>query len=1132
MPEQHHHHHHSTSSKISAAIQEALSPLMRGCGKLVLPSLLFVLAMMPWFYNGGDLWWLPLFQLLMLVICVMWLLGGWWCGWDHLHFRWHKMMWLFLIPLGLGVLQLIPCAPLVRLLSPATWDIWSHFNEAGMGTAQVTFSLSPDATLSRISLLFTCALVFLVIRSQAQNTMQLRLVLFAIIAAALGNAFYSFVAFFQNQVSMGIQFSGTFQNRNHFAFLMMLGILATVALFPAGGKWSHDVATRYETPDENKQDLRITILLFLTLFTLIIAQLLSLSRGGFTATISILAVYIILRLLFGHNIPGGRRQQFIVLALLVACALIFALPWVIEKLSGRFSEVSANDITLNERWYVCAISLKMLAKFWLTGTGLGAYSSCIQPFEEGRFTYAIIDHAHNDIVELLCEIGIPFGILLLVLLLTLWGKYLFRAFTKQVRYHRWIAVGTLLAVPAALFHEFVDFNLQAWSNAILFTAMLATGVTSLHEHSSHGNATELHHRNREGRFKERLVLLAGAILLLALLPWQIRSLRAAIADSKLYNDLAIPIVGEQVGKRDIERRLDLVNTAKNGRNGSHTLMERSSKVHVSAAKRMDDDQDKHWLAACRDADLSCQREPGDGATALLSAQCHEEAFVRNLGNETEEQLAARFAWASSRYPTVERIIRQCALAAYRRYFRAAKRGDPASETLRQATVEQLAHCLALQPNGAPEVFQALTTLERDYKRLLEIVPDTYPARSQLARHLRKNRRFEDALNLNKMMLLSNETSQSFEYLKEPDLRQKRKLSLLNESCILLELTAQFKQRQKVWLQRTKLEHDNLDLSPVQTALDNVDFRRAKEKLLKFQEAYRLDPAFILMSAHVQDSLGNRNEMLTALLPLAYLTTVPPTREQIEDAQKLLKHDITELNASLQLRARFIKDVLAVLALEIDAPYDANALQDLKALVQEIQQGQTSWLQAHLPAYFLGRAFAHQQETAKAVEAFATCLANCPTHFPSILALAKLEPNRLTPAQNKLVKLFQARAETPVSPILPGVTWLATEVSPNLITDLHANQNLTFYFLCTSDLEDFQDLKFNFSDSTGNLFSHDLKVSPKEMLTWRVGQVIDFSAVWQPIVRSLSARRMPRNDLTVISTKGPTAATRGWITALH
>lgn len=114
---------------------------------------------------------------------------------------------------------------------------------------------------------------------------------------------------------------------------------------------------------------------------------------------------------------------------------------------------------------------------WL-GTGLGTMQFVYSRYES-RYDGYIVDHAHNDYLELLADTGIAggfCGIAFIVLLFRQGFSNLREATTSfSVAFHS----ATLAACSGLLLHSGVDFNLHIPSNALLFFLIAFTGSSPL-----------------------------------------------------------------------------------------------------------------------------------------------------------------------------------------------------------------------------------------------------------------------------------------------------------------------------------------------------------------------------------------------------------------------------------------------------------------------------------------------------------------------------------------------------------------------------------------------------------------------------------------------------------------------------
>jgi O-antigen ligase len=95
------------------------------------------------------------------------------------------------------------------------------------------------------------------------------------------------------------------------------------------------------------------------------------------------------------------------------------------------------------------------------------------PRYESYYDGRIVDHAHNDYLELLADTGLIGGMCMLgfIALLAWRGLSNLRATHNPVR--QFVYAGSLVACTGLLLHSLVDFNLHIPSNALLFLLLAA-----------------------------------------------------------------------------------------------------------------------------------------------------------------------------------------------------------------------------------------------------------------------------------------------------------------------------------------------------------------------------------------------------------------------------------------------------------------------------------------------------------------------------------------------------------------------------------------------------------------------------------------------------------------------------------
>jgi O-antigen ligase len=247
---------------------------------------------------------------------------------------------------------------------------------------------------------------------------------------------------------------GPFVNPNHFAGFVELISPLGLAMLLSGA------VRRDKLP------------LFILLSVLPIGALaLSASRGGIT---SFLFECVMLALLLRWR--GERRKHLLMaggLALLAGfLAIWLGLGWTVE----RFEHLTHEDISRDRRASIFRDTWQIVRDHRWTGTGLGTLET-VFPRYESYYDGRVVDHAHNDYLELLADTGLIGGVCMLgfVALLAWRGLSNLRAASNPVCWSFYS--GSLVACAGLLLHSMVDFNLHIPSNALLFLllAAMATG---------------------------------------------------------------------------------------------------------------------------------------------------------------------------------------------------------------------------------------------------------------------------------------------------------------------------------------------------------------------------------------------------------------------------------------------------------------------------------------------------------------------------------------------------------------------------------------------------------------------------------------------------------------------------------
>jgi O-antigen ligase len=192
------------------------------------------------------------------------------------------------------------------------------------------------------------------------------------------------------------------------------------------------------------------------------ALLVSASRGGI---ISFAVGLVFFTLLASLPRRPERRLGLVVLPVILAGVLAYAWWLGIGPTIERFSQPEEG------RPLIWSGTLNLIGDYPLLGTGLGTYVSSFRRHKP-TLDAGLVEHAHNDYLELLTEVGVV-GFFLVVGGLGWCG---WRTFTRGVARHdpeiRGLVFGGLAGVVAMGVHSLVDFNLHIPANALTFAVIL------------------------------------------------------------------------------------------------------------------------------------------------------------------------------------------------------------------------------------------------------------------------------------------------------------------------------------------------------------------------------------------------------------------------------------------------------------------------------------------------------------------------------------------------------------------------------------------------------------------------------------------------------------------------------------
>jgi O-antigen ligase len=272
------------------------------------------------------------------------------------------------------------------------------------------------------------------------------------------NLFFPFVNEFA-------QFCGTFVNHNNFAGLIMLGFFLGVGLLMAiqkrGAEFRSELWARWA-------------LLSIPLVVLLVSLQLSMSRSGWVALFAAGAGLLVW---LGFSSDRKKfRTYFAVTLLVLVLGVVISLVLGKSLIKARmltlndFFKDPASGLTLTGRKLIWKSTLGMIKDHPVLGVGPGNYW-LEYPHYRTPGDFFGEHHAHNDLLQLAAESGIPSAALMVLLFIAgfrIWRQNYRREMT---RFQHRVSIGIVFGMLAFLVQDQGDFHFYIPGLAYYFLAL-------------------------------------------------------------------------------------------------------------------------------------------------------------------------------------------------------------------------------------------------------------------------------------------------------------------------------------------------------------------------------------------------------------------------------------------------------------------------------------------------------------------------------------------------------------------------------------------------------------------------------------------------------------------------------------
>ncbi len=379
-------------------------------------------------------------------------------------------------------IQIIPLpTEFVKLIAPKTYNLYKDTVLTFNPSAYISISINKKATFLEFLRLssYVCFYIISVQLLKDRNNLKKVVAVVVIFASAL-----SFLSILQHIVSNnkiywirkltqgGTPF-GPYVNRNHYAGLMemMFPIVLSLFLYYKPRVFHKSLREKF-VGIFNINKTNIYILLGFAAVLIATSVFLTLSRSGIVSLCLSMTGFGVLFL-----IKENKKMGIIIIVIFIL--IVLSVGWFgWEPIIERFEKLKNPEGNISElRIEIWRDSKNIINDFLLTGTGAGTFAH-IYPKYKTISGNAVVDHSHNDYIQILSEGGIiTLSLCIWFLISVLYKTYI--SFGKRHElYSIYIVIGALTGLVAILIHSITDFNLYIGANGLYFFFLIGLAVSA------------------------------------------------------------------------------------------------------------------------------------------------------------------------------------------------------------------------------------------------------------------------------------------------------------------------------------------------------------------------------------------------------------------------------------------------------------------------------------------------------------------------------------------------------------------------------------------------------------------------------------------------------------------------------
>ncbi len=263
---------------------------------------------------------------------------------------------------------------------------------------------------------------------------------------------------------------GPFVNQHHFAAFTEMGFGLALGLLAGKGI---------------KRDKML--LVGVGALMLIVAALLTSSRGGFISYAGILSFVLIVR--YWSRSKGGEKDaseppKKLILVIAPVLAAVVVILGVVVFVGGDTSLMRGAGLAdapadvSNGRIHFWTTALKIFAEHPILGAGYDAFGVAFTRLDTWNGIFRI-EQAHNDYLQTLADAGIVGFVCVAAFIFLLFKKGLKVIANTSDGFRSSVAIGALAGCVGILIHSFFDFPLRTPANAFIFLLLAAVATVSI-----------------------------------------------------------------------------------------------------------------------------------------------------------------------------------------------------------------------------------------------------------------------------------------------------------------------------------------------------------------------------------------------------------------------------------------------------------------------------------------------------------------------------------------------------------------------------------------------------------------------------------------------------------------------------